>query len=87
MIAAPPLSGADQSTVAAWSLRMATGLMGAFGTVAGVTAAVGAEGADVPTTLTAVTVNVYGVPLISPDTVQVVNDVVQVFAPGDEVTL
>ena len=54
---------------------------------AGVTAADGVDGAEVPTVLVAVTVNVYAVPLVSPDTVQVVAaGVEQVLPSGEEVT-
>jgi hypothetical protein len=63
--------------------------VGAAGTVAvGVTAAVAADEAPVPTELVAVTLNVYEVPLVRPVTMQVRAPVVaQVKEPGVEVTL
>jgi hypothetical protein len=48
---------------------VAVTLVGAFGTVAGVTALLVADAELVPILLLAVTVNVYGVPLVSPVTV------------------
>ena len=45
------------------------------------------EATDVPTPLVAVTVNVYAVPLLRLEIVQLVVDVVQVPAPGDAVTV
>ncbi len=45
---------------------------GGVGVALGVTAFVGADAGLVPTALVAVTVNVYGVPLVRPDTVAVV---------------
>jgi hypothetical protein len=54
----------------------------------GVTGAEAADSGPVPTALVAVTVKVYGVPLVRPLTVQVVAPVVvQVRLPGDEVTV
>ncbi len=63
--------------------------MGAPGTVAGVTAAEGSDAAPVATAFVAVTVKVYGVPLVSDETVHDSGPVVhvQVFPPGDEVTV
>jgi hypothetical protein len=60
--------------------------VGCVGTVAGVAEAE-AEGLPVPVALVAVTVKVYGVPLVRPGTVQLVAAVVQVNPPGDEVTV
>jgi hypothetical protein len=45
------------------------------------------EGWPAPKMLLAVTVNVYGVPLVRPVTVQLSPVVVQVFPPGDAVTV
>ena len=60
---------------------------GAVGTVAGMTGAEAADGEPAPAASVAVTVNVYEVPLVRPDTVHEVVAEVQVFAPGEEVTL
>jgi hypothetical protein len=69
VIGAPPLFGAAKVTVA-WALpKVATALVGAPGTVAGVTDALGAEALPGPTPFVATTVNVYAVPLVSPTTV------------------
>ena len=89
MIARPPFeAGADQLTTADPSAGVATTPVGAPGTVAGMTAADGAEAGPVPTEFVAVTLNVYDVPLVRPLTVQLrVPAVVQVFAPGVEVTV
>jgi hypothetical protein len=51
-------------------------LAGAPGTVAGVTLADGLDAGPVPMALIAVTVKVYGVPLVSPETVQLTAPVV-----------
>jgi hypothetical protein len=55
--------------------------------VAGVAAAEGVEAALVPAALVAVTVNVYGVPLVNPVTVHELVSVVQVKPPGLEVAV
>ena len=47
-------------------------MVGVLGTAAGVAGADGADAAPVPMALVAVTVNVYGVPLVRPVTVHVV---------------
>jgi hypothetical protein len=88
-MAAPPFeAGAVHDTVD-WVLAydVAVTAVGAPGMVAGVAGAEGAEAALVPAPLVAVTVNVYGVPLVSPVTVQAVEAVVQVKLPGEEVTV
>ena len=89
MIARPPFeAGADQLTRADPSAGVATAPVGAPGTVAGITGAEAAEAGPVPTTFAAVTLNVYDVPLVRPLTVQLrAPPVVQVFAPGAEVTV
>jgi hypothetical protein len=70
VIAEPPLlAGALKLTVACALPGVAVPMVGAPGTVAGVTLFDAAEGALVPTTLAAVTVNVYAVPLVRPVTV------------------
>ena len=61
--------------------------MGAPGTVAGTTAAEALEADPVPAAFVAVTVNVYEVPFVRPVTVQLVDAVVQVNEPGEEVTV
>jgi hypothetical protein len=59
VIAAPPSSrGAVKTTVALLSSAVAVPMVGASGTVAGVTLFEAAEAAPVPTLLVAVTVNV-----------------------------
>jgi hypothetical protein len=61
--------------------------VGAPGVVIGVTDADAVEAAEFPAALVAITVNVYAVPLVRPVTVQEVVALVQVNAPGDEVTV
>jgi hypothetical protein len=61
--------------------------VGAPGTVAGTTAAEALEADPVPAAFVAVTVNVYEVPFVRPVTVQLVDAVVQVNEPGEEVTV
>jgi hypothetical protein len=72
--ALPPSFGAVQVTVAEPLPAVAETAVGAPGTVVpmGVTAADGADAEPVPTALVADTVNVYVVPLASPETVAVV---------------
>ena len=53
----------------------------------GVTADEAAEAAELPATFAATTVKVYPVPLVSPATVQLVEDVVHVNPPGDDVAV
>ncbi|MBK6602781.1 MAG: hypothetical protein IPG28_14835 [Betaproteobacteria bacterium] len=69
--------------------RVAVTAVGAPGTVAGVTAADAADAGPVPTALVAVTVNVYAVPLVRPDTVIDVHGAVQlpVKLPGLDVAV
>lgn len=92
LIADPPSStGAVQETVASSLAAEAAGASGGSGTVSnrGVTGDDAADGALVPTTLVAVTRNVYAVPSSSPTTRQVstVPAAVQVFPPGVAVTV
>jgi hypothetical protein len=86
---APPLDADAVHDTTDWVLAYDVPVtpVGTDGVVAGVAAAEGAEGFPEPTALVAATVNVYGVPLVSPVTAQVVPAVVQVKPPGDEVTL
>jgi hypothetical protein len=83
----PSLVGAVQVTEAEALPAVADTPVGAPGTFAGVTAVEAAEAAPVPLALVAVTVNVYGVPLVRPWTVHGLVAEVQVRAPGDEVTV
>ena len=70
MIALPPLlAGAVKVTDACALPPVAVPIVGAPGTVAGVTLLDAADAAPVPTALVAVTVKVYAVPLVSPVTV------------------
>ena len=70
----PPLtSGAVNETVAAPAVVTAADTdVGAFGTVAGITAVDAADGDEVRIPLFAVALNVYGVPFVSPVTTQLV---------------
>jgi hypothetical protein len=61
-------------------------LLGTSGTPAGVTADDAIEGSERLMTLIAITVKVYAVPLVSPETTHDVVDVVQVSASGFEIT-
>ncbi len=71
MIVAPPLdAGAVQATVTDVALAIvAVPIVGAPGTVAGVTEFDAADATDVPWLFVAVTVNVYAVPVVKPITV------------------
>jgi hypothetical protein len=67
---------------------MAVTSVGASGTVAGVTADDAVEAGPIPTSLVAVIVKVYGVPLVRPVTVHVSPPVVvHVRPPGELVTV
>ena len=88
-MAAPPLTtGAVQETTD-WVLafEVAVTPVGAPGTVAGVAGADAVDAELVPAELVAVTVNVYAVPLVRPETVQLVLAVEQVKPPGADVTV
>ena len=89
MIGEPPsLAGAVHDSAADAFPGTAVTPVGAPGTAAGVTAALGDEGGEVPAALVAVTVNVYAVPLTRPVTVAVVAPVVEaVRPPGAAVTV
>ena len=89
MITAPFVAGAVHDTFD-WvdSNEVAETPVGATGTVDGVAAFDATEAALVPARFVAVTVNVYEVPFVRPSTVHVVAPVVvQVFAPGADVTV
>ena len=88
MIAAPPFDvGAVNATDALPSPAVAVTAVGADGVVAGVTALLGVDAALVPIALVAVTVNVYAVPLVRPETVMGELVPVAVKLPGFEVTV
>jgi hypothetical protein len=88
VIAAPPvLEGALKLTLALALPPLATPMVGAPGTVAGVTLFEALEAAPVPTLFVAVTVKVYGVPLASPFTVIGETLPVPVKPPGLEVAV
>jgi hypothetical protein len=81
-------TGAVQETTD-WPLPfdVAETAVGAPGVVAGVAGAEATEAALWPSPLVALTVKVYGVPLVRPLTVQLVPALVQVKLPGDDVTV
>ena len=89
--AEPPLdAGAVNATVADVDPAAATApMVGAPGTVAGVTGAEAADAAEVPPAFVAVAVNVYAVPLVRPVTSQDPDSPVTVHVPaaGDAVTV
>jgi len=91
VIGLPPSAGADQLTVAVAFPGDALTDVGAPGTVGGAPGVTGLEGADgrpVPTEFVAVTVKVYGVPLVRGETVHVrAPEVVQWRPPGEDVTV
>jgi hypothetical protein len=70
MVEPPLLAGGVKVTVACALPAVAVPIVGAPGTVAGVTLLEAEEAGPVPTAFVAVTVNVYAVPLVSPVTVQ-----------------
>jgi hypothetical protein len=81
---------ATQATVAEPSPATAVTPLGAAGIGAaadGVTAELDTEGAELPEVFVATTANVYGVPLLNPNTEQDTMTVVQVNPPGLEVTV
>jgi hypothetical protein len=81
------LAGAVKLTIALLLPAVAVPMVGAPGTVAGVTLLEAAEAAPVPTPLVAVTVKVYGVPLLSPLTVRGLPAPLPVTPPGVDVTV
>ena len=91
VMAAPPLEADAVHDTTDWVLanEVPATPVGVDGAVAGVAGAEASDGLPEPTALLAVTVNVYGVPLVSPRTVQLVvtpSGVVQV-CPPEEVTV
>jgi len=87
MAAPPVLVGAVQLTVAEALPSLAVTPVGAEGGPAGVTATEALEALPLPDAFVAVTVKVYAVPLVRPDTSQLSNVVVHVFPPGVDVTV
>ena len=81
------LAGAVNLTAALAFPAVAAPIAGAPGTVAGVTLLEAADAAPVPNPLVAVTVNVYGVPFVSPITVKGLLAPVAVNPPGLAVTV
>ena len=87
-MAAPPVeAGAVKLTVACPCPAMAETLVGAPGTVAGVTLLEAVEALEVPTELVAVTVKVYAVPFVNPVTVNGEAAPLTAIFPGLEVTV
>ena len=87
-MAEPPLEAGAVKVAVAWALpAVAVPMIGAPGTVAGVTLFDAAEAGPVPIILVALTVKVYALPLVSPVTVQ--GDAVQVatLLPGMEIAV
>ena len=88
MIAEPPLDPGAVNVTVAWAIpAVAVPMVGAPGTVYGVTALDALEGFEVPPVLVAVTVKVYDVPLVRPVTVSGVPTPVAVYEPGLDVTV
>ena len=83
----PLLAGAVKPTVALAFPAVAAPIVGAPGTVAGVTLLEAADAAPAPSPLVAVTVKVYSVPLVSPLTVRGLLAPVAVSPPGPDVTV
>ena len=69
VMAEPPVSGAVNDTVACLLPAVTKTVVGTPGTVAGVIEVEGFEAFPCPTAFLAFTVNVYGVPLVKPETV------------------
>ena len=88
VIGEPPLeAGGVNATVACALPAVAVPIVGAPGTVAGVTLFDGAEASPVPTAFVAVTVNVYAVPLVRPVTVMGEAVPLALMPPGEEVAV
>ena len=88
-VAAAPACAAETDSVTDASPMTTPGAPGTFGLAVGVTAADGADAADVPPALLAVAVNVYAVPLLRPATRHEPDapTIVQLAPPGDAVTV
>jgi hypothetical protein len=88
VIAEPPLNTGGVNVIVAWPLPLvAVPIVGASGTVAGVTELLALEADPVPTALVAVTVNVYATPFVKPVTVNGEPAPEAVKPPGLEVTV
>ncbi len=89
MIAAPPFEAGACHVTIDWLFPIdAETPVGASGIVRGVIAAEALEIGDDPAMFDATTVKVYAVPLVRPVTVhEVAPVVVQLFAPGEDVTV
>jgi hypothetical protein len=85
----PLLAGGAQEIVACSSPATAVTLVGAPGSVAGVTGLVASEAGPAPRALIATTVNVYATPLLRPLTVVVVVSALTgtLCPPGEAVTV
>jgi hypothetical protein len=87
-MAAPPLDEGAEKATSAWPFPAVAGpIVGAPGTVAGVTALDAAEALPVPAEFVAVTVKVYDVPFVRP--IMVIGELLPlaVNPPGLEVTV
>jgi hypothetical protein len=84
----PVLAGAVNATLTApLAYLVAVPIVGAPGTVYGVAELLAELAELVPIEFVAVTVNVYAVPLVKPDTVIGLVDPVAVILPGEDVTV
>ena len=82
VIGEPPLLAGAVHDTWAWLLpAVAVTAVGEPGIVVGVTAVLGADAVEVPELLVAITVKVYAVPLVRPETVAVRGPVVVAVAP------
>jgi hypothetical protein len=75
------LTGAVNETTAPPSNGPADTAVGAFGTVDGITELEADEASEVPIPFVAVTLNVYGAPLVKPETVHVAIGAIVVQVP------
>ena len=88
VIGEPPFEAGGVNATPAWVLpASAPVIVGAPGTLAGITLFEGADASPVPTALVAVTVKVYAVPLARPVTVIGEATPLTLMAPGDDVTV
>ena len=87
MIAAPLLAGAVKLTLALPLPPVAVTAVGAFGAPTGVTLLEGADAGPVPALFSAVTVNEYAVPFVSPVTVIGLVEPFPVIPPGFDVAV
>jgi hypothetical protein len=88
VIVEPPLNpGAENVIVASPFPRVAVPIIGASGTVAGVTELLAEDADPVPTSFVAVTVKVYATPFVRPVIVSGEPAPLVVNPPGEEVTV